>query len=578
MYVGFPFGTDDHMVYSAWMRQAMEGHFFMDNRLTTDVQPGITVHVYFFVLGLLAKALGIPAASVASRLFFTGLFVSILFKLTERLGWKPEVQRLACIMTVFGGGIGFLVWHTFGQVIVNQAPAPISDLLGGLLPIDVWQPEGFVFPSMLSNGLFMVSLCLILQTFTSILEARDGWKPVIFGAISIGILMNIHSYDALLIALVMVGFLATAIYQKVATIDWIAKAILIGAGAAPAAFWFVKVLKVDTVFQARAQTDTATANFKAVLFGYILLIIPALIGLANRPASDDSTKKRRLAGAGLAVLLIAGMYVAAFNSKDRYFLDATGWGLSMLVAVASTVLLCDENDTLNLFIAWALIGTTAIYFPGLFQRKLTMGLSIPWAVLAAYGIHALVAKQDRAIRTLATVLAVVVTSATSIRWLSRELFLIKSNASNTSVQALYLEPDVVKILDYLNKQTGRHVFVAPPGVPSVAFQNHTQEGGSDPITPIIPDLNPIASGLTGVYTYAGHWSETPNYNKRRSLLTKLYYGKVSDGERRSILHQIKADYMLVLEANPNLPIPTIKQSAMGETVVKGTRYSLIHVK
>lgn len=578
MYVGFPFGTDDHMVYSAWMRQAMNGHFFLDNRFTTDTQPGLTVHLYFFVIGLLAKALGIPAASNVSRLFFTGLFVALLFNLTAKLGWKDEVRRLACIMTIFGGGIGFIVWHTFGQVIVNSAPAPISDLLGGLLPIDVWQPEGFVFPSMLTNGLFMVSLCLIVQTFISILDAREGWKPVIIGALSLGVLMNIHSYDALMIGLVMVGFLITAIYQRIATFDWIFKAILIGAGAAPAAIWFVHVLKSDAVFQARAQTDTATANFKAVLFGYILLMIPAIIGLANRTAMDDKTKKRRLAGAALAVLLIGGLYVAAYSSKERYFLDMTGWGISMLLAIVATVLLCDENDSFNLIISWALIGTVAIYFPGLFQRKLTMGLSIPWAILASYGVQSILEKQEQTIRVMVTALVVLLTSATSLRWLSRELLLIKSNASNTSVQALYLDPEVVKIMNYLDKQDGKHVLVAPPGVPSVAFQNHTQEGGTDPITPLIPDLNPIMSGFTGVYTFAGHWSETPNYNKRRTTLTKLFYSHISDHDRKELLHTTHADFMLVIEPNGNLPIPKINHDEIGETVVKGSKYSLIRVK
>src|SRR5665213_3528558 len=54
-YVGYQYNTDDHMVYAAWMRQAMDGHFFFDNRFTTQAQPGLTVHVYFFLLGLIAK-------------------------------------------------------------------------------------------------------------------------------------------------------------------------------------------------------------------------------------------------------------------------------------------------------------------------------------------------------------------------------------------------------------------------------------------------------------------------------------------------------------------------------------------
>src|ERR1022692_4113879 len=59
VFLGYPGNTDDHMVYAAWMRQAMAGHFLFDNRFATDAQPGLTIHVYFFLLGQLARVTGI---------------------------------------------------------------------------------------------------------------------------------------------------------------------------------------------------------------------------------------------------------------------------------------------------------------------------------------------------------------------------------------------------------------------------------------------------------------------------------------------------------------------------------------
>ena len=97
------------------------------------------------------------------------------------------------------------------------------------------------------------------------------------------------------------------------------------------------------------------------------------------------------------------------------------------------------------------------------------------------------------------------------------------------------------------------------------------------MTPALADLNPIASGLTGVYTYAGHWSETPDYNKRRTLLGKLYFGKIDDDARHAILKQIGADYMISMSPGV-LPIPTVDFRNYGDVVVSGTRFSLIHLK
>src|SRR5690606_23444982 len=130
---------------------------------------------------------------------------------------------------------------------------------------DVWQPEAFVFPSMLTNALFMASLCLILGVFLSFLDAKQSWKPVLPGFICMALLMNIHSYDVLLVALVMVGCLAMQLARRDADWKWIARAGVIGLGAVPPALWFMHVLRNDSVFQERAATPTFSPNFK-VLF------------------------------------------------------------------------------------------------------------------------------------------------------------------------------------------------------------------------------------------------------------------------------------------------------------------------
>src|SRR5208283_2047490 len=109
------------------------------------------------------------------------------------------------------------------------------------------------------------------------------------------------------------------------------------------------------------------------------------------------------------------------------------------------------------------------------------------------------------------------------------------------------------IIDYLNGLKGRHVLIAPPGRPSAAFAaspdhpSGSQEDGSETTAPVIPDLNPVASGLTGVYTFAGHWSETPDYPKRRAVLERVYFGTSSTpSQRNAALALTGADYAIDL--------------------------------
>jgi hypothetical protein len=181
-YLGFPYNTDDHMVYAAWMRQAMNGHFFFDNRFTTDSQPGLTIHVYFFLLGQVARIIGITYAANLVRVLLSLAFVGLLFKLIKRVGCELYTNKLVLILALVGGGLGFAVWQDFGNAIARDSAQWMSPITSGKLPTDIWMPEGYVFPSLLTNSLFAVALCLITIVFTSVLRAKDseaGWRPAL---------------------------------------------------------------------------------------------------------------------------------------------------------------------------------------------------------------------------------------------------------------------------------------------------------------------------------------------------------------------------------------------------------------
>ncbi len=576
-YIGHVYNTDDHMVYAAWMRQAMEGRLLFDNRFSVDPQPGLTIHLYFFLLGLVAKVTGIAVASNLARLAFSFLFVFLLHRLVLKMGLDVYASRLGTALPLLSGGIGFLVWHTFGQAIVT--PSVLGSLMLGKLPIDVWQPEVFVFPSMLSNGLFMVSLCLIAVAFLAVLEARESKKAVAWGAAAMFLLMNIHSYDVLIIALVLVGLLACSFVQKQLTRTWVLRAVLIGLGAVPAALWFLYVLKHDAVFQARAATETFSPNFRQVFFGLLLPMILASVWFGLRKTDDANEKKRWQLGMGIAGLLLVILFFAsAEHLSDGYFMSPTVWALAFAAAVAASALLSEKNPAVNLFISWALVGVVAVYFPALFQRKLAMGLAIPWSVLAALGLASVLNRQEFSARRLITALGVLVLGATSLRWATRELMLARANVSNTTLHPVYLDQDIQSILQYLNRQPGRKVLLALPGQWSPVFGEGKQEQAAPAdLRPLVADYNSIASGLAGVYTYAGHWSETPNYLQRRNEVTKLFFPGAFVPEE-DILAKSGANYIIspTPASVPGLLMADF--SSAGEVVVDGSKFRLIKVR
>jgi arabinosyltransferase C len=587
-YIGFEYNTDDHMVYAAWMRQAMDGHFLMDNRFTTLPQPGLTIHLYFFVLGLIAKLTGIPLAAAIGRAVFNVLFIHLAARLATRLGFSEFGRKVALGFVVFGAGIGFLVWQTFGVDITNPNPGPLGAILMGHLPIDVWQPEGFVFPSMLTNGLFMVSLCLIVFAFLCFLKARDDKRAVIPGFLAVGVLMNIHSYDVLTVALVMIGLLVAVIARRQATAPWILRCVIIGAGALIPALWFAHVLQSDVVFQARAATETYSPNFRQVLAGYLLMIVLGLGAAFLRANEEPSVKRKqlRIVGVALAGVLFVALAVLAGSQGSGFFLSKSAWICVYLIALAAVGLAADQDPAWNLVFAWAVVGTIAIYFPGLFQRKLTMGLSVPWALLSAFLIQQLIGTAEQSRKVLYTSLAFILICASSIRWLFRDFQFIRLDVSNTTRHPVYLSPDVKSILDYLNHESGRNVLLALPGAGNPATDQSGQPIPDEFQSPALPDLSPICSGLTGVYTYAGHWSETPDYGKCAADMYRFFFNQpfksvhdvMSAADRADFIARTGANFAILPSPKVFNALPLVDAAQLGDVVVPGDQFELIRLR
>lgn len=573
-FLGYMTNADDHMVYAAWMTQAMEGRILFENRFTTEAQPGLSFHLFFLVLGWVAYLVGIPLATTIARAVFCFLFVWLLALLFKQMKLSVFSSKFALFLTVFGGGIGFLAWEMFGQVLATERHPVLSTvlqaLLAGRLPIDVWQPEAFVFPSMLTNALFMASLCLIVWFFISVLRAREGWAGVWQGAVAYGLLMNIHSYDVLMIVLVLIAFLVASLASGQATLAWVIRTLVMTLGALPAALWFVYVWAVDPVFRARAATETFSPSYQQILVGLLPLVVLAMVALLKCGKPD---LRLRLGLAALAILS-AFLYTTSYGrNPDEFYVGLAGFLGLFTAGLIVVALVAKKDHGWNLMWAWAIAILLAPAFPALFQRKLAMGMSIPWAILAALGLAAIVESRERHQRNLTSVIPIVLLACTSVLWLQREMGLQQLNVSSTTVHAVTLGPDSTEIVHYLREVPGRKVVLAMPGIPV-----RHEEMANVFLAPFVPDLNPVLVGMAGATAYAGHWSETPRYAERRSTLLALFMAQTSDATRRDILLRTGADYIVTPDASlfPDGSLADLRP--FGSVVYDGTRFDLIEVQ
>lgn len=498
-YLGIQWNLDDHAVYAAWMKQAQEGRFFFENRFTTDEQPGLTIHLYFWLLGLVSKVTGIVIAMHVGRIVFSLLALFALYRLVSKLTTNETSRALAMFLAVFGGGIGWLMWKRYGH--------------DG--PIDVWQPEAFVFPSLMTNGLFAVSLWLILVVLNKLLDARESWKPVVPGALALLVLTNIHTYDVMLIALISSGWLVSCVLSHTATLLWVTRSFVIACGALPALAWFLYVRSVDPVFVERANTPTPAPPPMSVLLGVLPLAVFALVAIAFTKSQDEA-KQRWLPVAILVILGVTFNYVCdGMRAEDSF--AAPPFIICYAIALIACAAFTTNNPIWSLFFAWMAISIVAPYYPALFQRKLGMMMALPYGVLAGVGL-ALVATRIRSIpiRIVSVGTLLIILSLSSLRWIQRELQMIRNDVSNTTVHRIYLDRDASEILRMVTNMKGEDdVLLARPGVPVNL--------GDDEYDVVISDLNPIMTGWAGVKTYAGHWSETPRYSERREDLSSRLY-------------------------------------------------------
>ena len=460
----------------------------------------------------------------------------------------------------------------------------------------MWQPEGFVASSMLTNGLFMASLCLILTVFLCVLRARRGGRRAVgVGALAMAALMNVHSYDALLVGLVLLGFLAASLANRTMTVAWALRAVMIVLGALPPALWFIHVLRADPVFAARAATETYSPNFRAVFLGLLPPLLLGFVGLyrlrgkpprgepeeAGPRVGTAGGRRRSAAGLALAVAtLLALLLLAPGHAPNSYFLTPLGWAAAFAAMVGATALLAGPSPARNLVVSWALVGTVAIYFPGLFQRKLTMGLAIPWGLLAALAVESLIHDRERSARNLVTALALILLGGSAVQWTFREVGYAAANVGSTARHPVYLGPDVQRILAYLEARPGRRVAIAMPGAPQPVG-----DADGHPIpdlfaTPSLPDVAPFLSGLAGVYAFDGHWSETPDYPARAGVSTRFFLAApigrttpLSDDERRDLAVRWGLDYA-VAPIGAAFAAP----EGLGEVVVPGSQFALVRLR
>ncbi|MBP5274688.1 MAG: hypothetical protein ILO36_07120 [Abditibacteriota bacterium] len=171
----------------------------------------------------------------------------------------------------------------------------------------------------------------------------------------------------------------------------------------------------------------------------------------------------------------------------------TGFGLPLLLAFASLYMYRKGTlDIRKIWIAvfWLVAGLAVIYIPFSQQRKFIMGYMIPVALLAGPAAAILFSRAKNAKRIAAAAFVALI-AVTNIANMGQDMSLLLSNQTAARF-CPYISGEDTEIMEWVKKNTSLccDVITAPP------------------------QLALLIPGYTGRRVYYGHWSETPEYNKK----------------------------------------------------------------
>jgi len=505
-FMGYVHNPDDPNAYLAWARQAQEGRLLLEDKFTTEPQRALFFNLFLLALGRGSALLHIPLIWMYHIARVVGGFALLVmvYLFAAMLSDRPAVRHTAFFLAAFSSGFGWLVVVLGGG---SRGLRPVDFNPTGLV-----MPEAITFLSIYLLPLFALSMALMVSVIYLYLLSleRGRVRYALAGGILFGILANVHTYDVITIAGVLVVYtVVEGVRRKRFPAAEALSGLVVGLFAVPAVSWQWYVMQADAAYRQKAMTPTLSLGLAdhAVSYGIVLLL--ALVGLP------------RLVRAGRAGVLA---------------------------------------------VCWLVVGWMAFMWgPFPFQRKLAEGLHIPMCGAAAVGLIEVLLPRLGRVRgeteaggdarkksnsARAWVIAAVIgfSALSNVAFVRVNLMDLVTNNQRQLQHAMppfYLTDDDLQAMRWLADNTDRNDTVLA--------------------SPWIANYIP---GQSGNRVLAGHWAETIGFADLLADVVRPFYdSRTSVEDRRMILRRypIRIVYFgpwerLLTGGDPLPPMPELQQA------------------
>jgi len=522
---GMLFGVEDGNSYLGKMRLGARGIWNFYLFYTSESHSGAPLFYLPYIttgwiVGRLIPANDprlAPALMVAFhvlRAVCNAILIPMMYAFIAAFTRSVKTRRLALMLATFGGGIGWLL-----ALMGN------SGLLGSL-PIDVYVPEGFSFlvlfglPHIALGRAALLGMLLALMQATSLPLSlgRGGWgvRLILIAAVCGWVVaLAVPFYLALAYVILGAWGLAAWITSGRFPLRLFVRAVFVGVMTLPLFAYFAGQFVTNEAFSVwSSQNDLPSPHVLHYVFGYVLLAVPAVIALwrvwrmkPHRPIPKASplnplSEKSREASP-LNPLSEKSREASPLNPLSE---NRRG---DLQTARLSPPLRAERGSggeaKFALLLGWLLIVPILVYLPINVQRRMSEGVIVPLAILAAVGLR-LMARRVRFGRAIryALIGAAVMTCV----FLLFGGFLAASNAG----RPIFRPANEIAAFDWLNAN-------AEP----------------DAVILTAPETGNVIPAYTSLRTYMGHGPETLFWQEKTATLTHFYQDELSNHERNSLL-------------------------------------------
>lgn len=462
----------DVNVYLSYLRQVEDGHLAYRDLYTAEPQGDTIVNGFWMGLGLFGALLHLPplATYLLTRIVLGFFLILLIYRFAAWFFSAVPVRRVATLLAVFAAGIGAWVAPLIEWWFRGSVPGPAW-------PMDLWVSEAFTFLSLHHSPHFLAATIMILGTvvlFIRTIERRSTIDAVWAGLIMFG-LYTFHPFHALSLLAVSATMVATALWRNRATVmSSIGRLALAWVIATPALAYQAWLSFRDPIGVARAEQNILLTTWPGItLVSYGLLFVTAVIG-------------------AVAIL------------RDR------------------------PSLRLRLLVAWAVGHGLAIYLPVFFNRRVTQGLNIALAMLAAPVVAQAVERLRRSSkRSTGTVFVLIVggflfTMSMLWVWAQDLSFLLGAPNRGKPPYYFYLSDDYRQAFEWIRQSTTEDDVVL-----SAAITGN------------------FVPGWSGRTVVIGHNVETIRFDDKVELAQQFFDTETSAAERRRILDDSRATAVVI---------------------------------